>query len=287
MDPLDPVRKAKHVAYVVAKRVRRRARDARFEAATQVFREHDRRRPFAFRPQRYADTFLSRDVEPAGASELPARVFVVWAGENEMSANRRRNLALVEERIGLPVELVDPGSLERWLVPGHPLHPAYEHLSLIHRSDYLRGYLMHHHGGAYVDVKEPLGSWRPAHERMAGDPAVWVTSYSTTHADWIGKLRGRLGRDILVHYRLMFGKSGFMMRSHTPLTAEWVAQMDAVLDERRDALARHPGGVFGDTADYPMSWTDLLGRVLDPLTLKHLSHVSYDDRMLLRFEDYR
>ena len=122
---------------------------------------------------------------------------------------------------------------------------------------------------------------------MAADPQAWVTSYSTSHANWIGKLRGRLGRDILVHHRLMFGKGGFLMRSHTPLTAAWIAQMDAVLESRAELLAAHPGGVFGDDADYPISWTDLLGRVLDPLTLKYLDHVRYDERMLLKFEDYR
>jgi hypothetical protein len=114
-----------------------------------------------------------------------------------------------------------------------------------------------------------------------------VTSYPTTEANWVGKLRGRLGFDIVVRYGLMFGKCAFIMRSHTPLTAAWMAQMDAVLDAHEALLAQHPGGVFGDSSHYPLSWTDLLGRVLDPLTLKHHTHVRYDDRMLLRFEDYR
>ena len=180
-----------------------------------------------------------------------------------------------------------PSTVERWLVPGHPLPEGYAHLSFIHRSDYLRGYLMHHHGGAYLDIKRPLESWRPSYDRMAADPAAWVTSYPTTHANWIGKLRGRIGRDILVHYTMMFGKSGFMMRSYTPLTAAWLAQMDAIVSSRNNILAQHPGGVFGDDVDYPMSWTDLLGKVLDPLTLKYARQVRYDERMLLNFEDYR
>ena len=211
---------------------------------------------------------------------------MLWTGDNPLSANRERNLALIRQRIGIPVELITPTTLADWLVDGAPLHPAYSQLSLIHRSDYLRGYLMHHHGGGYVDIKEPLGSWGATFDRMAGDLDCWVTSYSSSHANWIGKLRGRIGLDILLHYRLMFGKGGFIMRSHTPITAEWMAEMDRRLDVAADELARHSGGVFGE-AGYPLSWTDLLGRVLDPLTLKYHSHVRYDERMLLRFEGYR
>jgi len=287
MKLLEPVRRAKHVAFVARKRSRRRLKQAKFDTATRVFWSQEERRPLAYQPARYADTFLAHDVEPGGPSTFPARAFVVWAGDNEMSPNRQRNLQIVRERIGLPVELVTPADLDTWLVPGHPLPAAYEHLSLVHRSDYLRGYLMHHHGGAYLDVKEPLHSWLASHEQMAADPDAWVTSYRSSHADWIGKLPGRTGRDILVHYRAMFGKGGFMMRSHTPLTAEWMARMHAVLEAKQLDLARHPGGVFGDDEGYPLSWTDLLGRVLDPLTLKHHPHVRYDDRMLLTFQDYR
>lgn len=285
--PLAFAREVKHRAFIARKRSTRRVKELKFETATSAFRHVDRVRRYTYLPSRYADTFLARDVVPTERSEFPARVFVVWAGDNALTPNRQANLDVIRGRIGLPVELVTPSTLQRWIVSGHPLPDAYEHLSLIHRSDYLRGYLMHHHGGAYVDVKQPLWSWRPSYDRMAADPEAWVTSYSTSHANWIGKLRGRLGLDILVHYRLMFGKGGFMMRSHTPLTAAWMAQMDEVLESRRDLLAEHPGGVFGDDVDYPISWTDLLGRVLDPLTLKHLEHVRYDDRMLLNFEDYR
>lgn len=285
--PLSRAKEAKHRAFVVRKSSVRRAKQLKFETATVAFKHVDRVRRYRYRPSRYADTFLMSEIVPTGRSEFPARAFVVWTGDNALTPKRQANLDLIRERIGLQVELVTPSTLERWLVAGHPLPAAYEHLSLIHRSDYLRGYLMHHHGGAYVDVKQPLSSWRPSYDRMAADPQAWVTSYSSSHANWIGKLRGRLGRDILVHYRLMFGKSGFMMRSHTPLTAAWISQMDAVLDSRAKLLASHPGGVFGDDADYPISWTDLLGRVLDPLTLKYLDHVRYDERMLLNFEDYR
>lgn len=287
MRPLALAREVKHVGFVIRKRAKRTAKKLKFDVATVVFKHLEGVSSYSYVPSRYSGTFLSRDVLPTLPSRFPARAFVVWTGDNELSPNRQRNLEIIERRIGLPVDFVTPQTLNRWIVPGHPLHPAYEHLSLIHRSDYLRGYLMHHYGGAYIDVKEPLESWRPAYEQMNVDPDAWVTSYRSSQANWIGKLRGRVGRDILVRYRLMFGKSGFMMRSHTPLTTAWMSEMHAILDERAEDLARHPGGIYGDSSEYPNSWTDLLGRVLDPLTLKYHRHVRYDERMLLRFEDYR
>lgn len=237
---LAQARRAKHVAFVVRKRGRRTVKAWKFGAATRAFRHTERVRPYTYRAGRYPDSFLGTTLDPGGDQPLPRRAFVIWAGDNELTPNRVRNLGLIRDQIGLPVELVTPETLDTWLVSGHPLHPTYDHLSYIHRSDYLRGYLMHHHGGAYLDIKEPLHSWAAAYNAMAADPEVWVTSYPTTEADWIGKLSGRIGRDILVHYTLMFGKSGFMMRAGTPLTAEWMVQMHAVLDARRADLERHP-----------------------------------------------
>lgn len=286
MGALQVARQAKHVAFVARKRSRRGLKQAKFDVATRVFRGVERVRPFVYDPSRYRGTFLDRDVVPAEVSEFPRRVFAIWAGDNPLTENRSRSLDRIRSTIGLPVELVTPDNLHEWLIDGHPLHPAYADLSLIHRSDYLRGYLMHHHGGGYVDIKTPIQSWAPSFDAMASEPDAWVTSYSTTHANWIGKLPGRLGADILVRYRLMFGKGAMLMRSRTSLTAEWLAEMDRRLDDARDSLSQSTGDVFGGDG-YPLSWTDLLGRTLDPLTLKYTDHIRLDDRMLLDFTNYR
>ncbi|MEU5467039.1 hypothetical protein [Kocuria salsicia] len=51
------------------------------------------------------------------------------------------------------MELVTPENLSDWVLPQHPLHRAYENLSLVCRSNYLRASLTHHHGGGYCDLK--------------------------------------------------------------------------------------------------------------------------------------
>lgn len=288
---MSTLRHAKHIAFVRRKKARFAYRRYKFGLATLLFGRLGQWIPYRYRQDGYTTgrhglPWLRNDVPVDQDGQCPRRVFVVWTGRNQMSANRERSLRRLREVVGVDVVLVTPDNLDEWVIPGHPLHPAYEQLSLVHRSDYLRGYLMHHHGGGYSDVKEPIGSWIPCFEQIEADDACWVLSYRATHANWIGKLRGRAGRTLLFRYRLVFGKGSFLMRSHTPLTAEWVARMDEILDAERDSLLSNPGEVFG-APGYALSWTDLLSRVLDPLTLKFHDHIRYDDRMLLKFEDYR
>lgn len=292
MHPTQVLRQGKHRLFVARKRARVLYRRGKFGAATTVLGPLGQRLPYTYRPGRYSRgksglPWMDADQRLAGPSEFPRRVFAVWTGDNPLSEARQRSLDVLADVIGVGVTLVTPANLNEWLVPDHPLHPAYENLSLVHRSDYLRGYLLHHHGGGYVDVKVPNSSWVASFETMEADRECWVTSYPTTDANWIGKLPGRMGRHLLLRHRLLFGKGALLMRSHTPLTGEWLAQMNSVLTARAEALAQNPGGVFGDVDDYPLSWTDLLGRILDPLTLKYHGHVRFDERLLLRFEDYR
>ncbi len=282
---LAPAKQVKHVAFVGRKRwkvLRRRVRD---DVVTRAFFDLAPDTPFDYRPERYRGTFLDRSITPTETSEFPAVVFTHWLGDNPLPEVRQNNLEMMRSKIGLPVVLVSKANLSEWVVEGYPLHPAYEHLSLIHRSDYLRAYLMHHHGGAYIDVKRPLHSWRPSYDRMLADPDAWAMSYSSFSAAWVAKVPGRLGLDIVHRFRSMFCKSGFMMRSHTPLTAEWMAELHARLDARAESLAAHPGGVRG-APGYPMSWHDAGARIVDPLTLKYHEHIRYDDDMLLDFENY-
>lgn len=288
---LTPLKKAKHTAYLLTKRGDRAARAARFiglDVAARMATVIPRARSYDFDRSRYRRSFLNRAaIEPGGPSELPSRVFVIWAGENPMTPNRIRNFERLGSVIGLPVELVTPQTIHRWIVDGHPLHAAYEHLSLVHRSDYLRAYLMHHHGGGYCDLKAPLHSWVPALDAMQLDRSTWFTGFRELSSAAVTRLPGRLGLDLALHHRSLVGMGAFLVRSHTPLTAEWLAEVERRLDYFEPQAVEYPGGIRGEVVGYPVSWTDLLGKVLHPLQLKYLDHIRVDDRLLLEFENYQ
>ncbi|WP_216442086.1 hypothetical protein, partial [Arcanobacterium phocae] len=114
--------------------------------------------------------------------------------------------------------LITPASLREWLVPGQPLHPTYKYLSLVHRSDYLRAYLMHHHGGGYIDLKAPIGSWEAAFDRAQADSTAWVSAYGEVNAKASARFPGPMGRDIALYWKQLVGTSAMIVRSHTPFT---------------------------------------------------------------------
>lgn len=288
-DLLLPARKLKHAAFVAGKRARLLRRDAVFAAVTRVGPGYAAMSPYSFDPSRYRRSFLVRDAPvTTGESELPRQVFVLWVGENPLTPRRRENLAVMRERIGLPVELVTPENLGRWVLPEHPLHPAYENLSLVHRSDYLRAYLMHHHhGGGYCDLKAPTTGWQGAFARAERDPEAWLTGYAEAAAGDVTRVPGTLGKDLALHYSRLAGMGAYLVRSHTPFTAEWLREVERRLDYYAEQAAEFPGGTRGEVVGYPVSWTRLLGGVLHPLQLKHLEHVRQDPDLLLEFENYQ
>ncbi|MDO4920011.1 hypothetical protein [Kocuria sp.] len=291
MSPVDPVlaaRKLKHALFVADKRRRRAQKDLVFGAVTALGPVRSRWKPYEFDAARYRRSFVTRDAPAVdGPRQLPRRVFVLWVGDNPLTPRRRANLEVLRERIGLPVELVTPENLEAWVVPGHPLHPAYKNLSLVHRSDYLRAYLMHHHGGGYSDLKAPLCSWEGAFARMHADEQAWLAGYPERVVQDVTRLPGALGEDLAWHYHRLVGMGAYLLRSHTPLTAEWLREVERRLDYYADQAAEFPGEQRGEVVGYPISWTRLLGGVLHPLQLKHLSHVRQDPDLLLGFEDYQ
>lgn len=280
-------RQAKHAAFVAGKRTSWKLDEARWALITTAARTQAPRRPYAFDPARYRRSFVVRPSPDVTPGEVPRRVFTIWAGDNELTPNRRRSLEAMRETIGVPVVLITPDTMLDWVVDGHPLHPALEHLSLVHRSDYLRAYLLHHHGGGYLDLKTPTVSWNPAFERFAADPSAWIASYPEARAQDPARLPGQLGRDIALNFPRLAGSGAILARPHSPFTAEWLRELHRRLDYLAPQLAEFPGGVRGEVVGYPVSWTDLMGKIYHPLQLKHLAHIRQDASLLPQLTDYQ
>lgn len=250
-------------------------------------------RRYVYDADRYRGTFLARavpgdDAPPAPTGPLPRRILCFWTGDNPLTPARASSLdALRRMNPDLEVALVTPGALEEILVPGHPLHPAYEHLSLVHRADYLRAYAMHHHGGGYTDIKAPLAPWAPAFDLLDAHPEAWVLGYPEIGPEGVPSLPGALGRDLHRCYRLLVGQCAFIMRPHTPFTTAWMGELHARLDASLDELRRHPGGVLGDEPGYPLAWAGILAEITHPLMLRHHDRVLQDWRLLPGLRDYR
>lgn len=218
----------------------------------------------------------------------PARVFACWTGPNPMSAQRSRALEALREGAGVPVLLITPDNVGDYIVQDHPLHPAYRHLSYVHRSDYLRAYLMHHHGGGYCDIKRPLSSWVDVFDRVNREAAIWVAGYQergVKHAAWIP---GRFGWHLRHSFPHLVGNAAFICRPRSPLTRAWLSEVERRLDTLADALSVGPEATpMGDQEGYPVGWTYLMAQVFQPLVLEYNDHVVEDERLMVDLNNHR
>jgi len=181
-----------------------------------------------------------------------------------MSDAREKCLANLIEISKCNVVLVTKDNLNKYILPDHPLHPAYFFLSETHKADFLRTYFMNFHGGGYSDIKRTTGSWIPAFESLRTSDK-WMcgyaeipggVAYAPHHNKW----------------RELIGNGAYIAKSQTPLTQEWYAAMMALLDTKFEQLKLNPAKGPQDCAPgsgYPIEWNEMLGRIFHKVAYKY------------------
>lgn len=235
---LDVLRRGKHLGLLAGKATTRRAR----EVIDTGYRMADRARPYTFSVERHLDKyndlarmyFLNRSspIHQEIQEAVPRRIFCFWTGENDLTPGRKDGLNEIRRvQDGMEIILVTPANLSTWISDDHPLHPSYDQLSLVHRSDYLRAYFMAIHGGGYTDIKTPLNSWHSGFLRMDKEPHCWILGYpQRSSRSCGGDDHTKLGRDIHRRYGSLVGFGAFIMRGERllhgngckRLSADWI-----------------------------------------------------------------
>lgn len=205
--------------------------------------------------------------------QRPYTIYCVWAGFNPMSEQRQRCLRQLREVSQCRVVLVTPETLPSLVDPRVPLHPAYPYLSEVHKSDYLRCYLMHVHGGGYADIKLTMGSWISAFRDMDRTPAAYINGYRAGGPDNVS------AHELKPQWMYLVGAGQFIVRRDTEFTREWYAEVCRILDERIDQLREHPATDPYDCAPgpsgYPIGYTDLMGIPFNRIQLKYYPRTLY------------
>lgn len=237
----------------------------------------------------HVDAFIPEDA-------LAARVlFTIWFGK-KLSDNRQDQLRSIMTRSACRVVHLHEGNVH---MLRHPLHPRFDCLSSVHKADYLRCYLMHHHGGGYSDLKKTSGSWVPCFDALAREDALWAIGHDCdgvafpSNTPRVQVDRRECSHELEARLRAaesqLIGVAFFVFKRGTPLTRAWFRELHRRLDAHGDALRLHPARADRESKDgtpwpwweggsvsrtrYPLCWNRILGQILYPLQLQHLARV--------------
>jgi hypothetical protein len=178
-----------------------------------------------------------------------------------MSPQREECLKQFKETCGCNVILITTKNLHDYILPEHPLHPAYQFLSETHKADYLRTYLMHFRGGGYSDIKRTTGSWKQSFDDLQNSE-YWICGYK--------EIPGGVGYGDGSRWTELVGNGAYICKPGTPLTTEWYTDMIKLLDTKLERLkqfpAKHPQDCGGG---YPVEWNEMLGRIFHRVAYTH------------------
>jgi hypothetical protein len=209
-------------------------------------------------------------------------IFVFWTGDNELSRNRQISLLQLEQVSQYPVVLVNKQNLSDFLIESDPLPVGYQYLSETHKSDFLRAYFMHYHGGGYADIKQTSDSWNQAFQDIDKDNIILCgypefSYYQIAHIDY------------KKYWNILIGCGGFISKPKTPLTTEWYRSAKNLIEQKTELLKQFPAthpqecsegngheGIqpHGVRSNYPVEWNEILGRIFQPLVFKYRNFVS-------------
>ena len=203
------------------------------------------------------------------------KVYMFWTNNTGgLTPNRIRSINQFSKVSGAEVVLVTNKNLHKYILPEHPVHPAYRYLSAVHRSDYLRTYFMHFHGGGYSDIKMTTGSWVSSFEKLNNSEKMIIGYKEIKAKDIAGP------PDLQSKWMYLIGNGAYICKPNTKLTKEWYTNMIKILDYKLPRLQRFPAMYSRDHAEksrnkYPIKWTEILGSIFHPLCYKYKSEILY------------
>jgi hypothetical protein len=244
---------------------------------------------YRYDPTKYHDSFIS--TTPKATAEVlkkaPEIIYIFWTGTNPMSENRLNGIESLKKTAEIEVQLVTVDNVKDYILPDYPLHPAYEYLSNVHKSDYLRCYFMLHYGGGYSDIKRTHNSWKKSFHSLNESPASWCLGYSEVAFWCVPKMKGKLGNDLQKYFYLLVGNGAYLFKPQSPIAKEWMKELNKRMDELAEKLAQNPGDIFGKNEGYPVGWSFILGQILHPVMLKYHEKIIKDDTIKPDMLNYR
>ena len=192
-------------------------------------------------------------------------IYQFWTGNNPITENRIKCLKS-NINIGIKTVLVTPQNMYKFIHPQYPIHPAYNFLSNIHRSDYLRCYFMHILGGGYADIKfyTKNNNWRDAFNLINTEYQIQIIGEKE---DCQPLICGNLPCTFEEGMKRCIRGCFYIARPFSDFTQIWFNNVNHILDYNYQMLKQYPANTpFGrDDDKYPLRWDQILGEVMTKL----------------------
>jgi hypothetical protein len=232
---------------------------------------------------------MSGEVWQNNFDGLKARVvFCFWfGGFRRMTTNRVLAVFNLLQRIGVSLCVISEDNLDEWVHPLFPLHPAFELLSDVHKSDYLRAYFMCHYGGGYTDIKSTRVGWGAAFSSLESSDC-FATGYRELRPTCIALTQEPRTATARAAYQDLIGMCAYIMRRHSGLVSDYLSGVEEVLSQKYDQLLVGPPCSPYDSLDklfeagvsrYPLRWTEIGSEVFHPVLFKHKSGLLINDAL--------
>lgn len=202
-------------------------------------------------------------------------LYCFWTGSNPMTQNRYECFqTLVKTK--LDVVLITMENLHLFISKRNPLHPAFQYLSAVHQSDYLRCYFMHIYGGVYCDIKRINHSLvdyvkiLKSNDRKYGIGYAEIKNGNATSPDWSESYNNKL----TTNYNKLIGCGCFIFKRNTIFTHKWFTALNNKLSNKFNLLKQYPANSPTCAADrgtyqYPFRYIELLGEIFHPLCFEY------------------
>jgi hypothetical protein len=204
-------------------------------------------------------------------------IFCIWSGQEALSANRLQALWTIFNNTGCPVVYLTANTIDTWVKPGFPLHPAFRYLSSTHKSDYFRVYLMHHYGGGYTDIKITSQHWGTFFDQLETSDSHALGYAELPHG--MPHISGEFGDTLRQRHSELIGLCAFIFRKGSVFTHQWLEATHRLLDEKLPLLEKNPAqhpqdqsGVIlptGEASAYPLRWAEMLGEIFHPIAFEY------------------
>lgn len=229
---------------------------------------------------------------------MERKLYMLWTGKNQMSKARSESVQTTKSKCGVEFHLLFDEEIRKMQKKDFPFHPAYDYLSLTHKADYVRCYIMHHYGGGYADIKQVDFDWNPYFIEIENDKKLYAVGYAEVDPSHIAINPENLKeKEIRQNYHDLIGNCNYIFRKGTPLTREWISRTHKKLDEKFSLLKQNPAsfpqdmlGAYtpqGERSKYPLRWAEILGEIFHPLVFEYRQFVSKKMPKYTKKQNYR